>query len=130
MSSGQNEPVPIEPVRVFGVILHDLIVKNMTHRRTPHGQTRVTGISFLNRINGQESNRIDGLLDEGSFCSGAQCLSDGGSNDLTAVVGSSGTVGGAGETRWFGGFEAGECGDREGNTVGGGIGAMARDFAG
>lgn len=71
MSSGQNETVPIEPVRVFGVILHDLIVKNMTHWRTAHRQTRVPGISFLNRINGQESDRVDGLLNEGSFGGGA-----------------------------------------------------------
>lgn len=45
-------------------------------------------------------------------------------------MGGPGAVGGAREARWFGGFEAGECGDREGNSVGGGIGAMARDFAG
>ena len=118
MSSGQNETVPIEPVRVLGVILHDLIVKNMTHRRTAHGQTRVAGISFLNRINGQESDSVDGLLNEGSFGGGAQCLGDGSSNDLAAVVGGPGAVGGAGKARWLGGFEAGECGNREGNSVG------------
>lgn len=130
MSSGQNEPIPIEPVRILGVVLHDLIVKNMTHRRTAHGQTRVSGVSFLNRINGQESDRVDGLLNEGSFGGGAQCLGDGSSDDLAAEVGGPGAVDGAGEARWLGGFEAGECGDRERNSVGGGIGAMARDFAG
>ena len=130
MSGRQNEAIPIEPVRILGVVFHDLIVENMTHRRTAHGQTRVTGISFLNRINGQESDRVDGLLNEGSFSGGAQCLSDGSSNDLAAVVGGPGAVGGAGKARWFGGFEAGECGDREGDSVGGGIGGMAGDFAG
>lgn len=78
MSSRQHEPVTVEPVRVLGVVPHDLIVQNMTHWSTAHGQTGVTRIGLLYSINGQESDRVDRLLDQRGLCGLVQSLDGGG----------------------------------------------------
>lgn len=62
MSGGENKAIPVEPIRVLGVIPHDLIVQYMTHRSTAHGKTRVTRIRLLHSINRQEPDGVDGLI--------------------------------------------------------------------
>lgn len=67
VTSRQDEPVPIEPIRVLRIIPHDLIIQYVTHRSTAHGQARVTRISLLDRIDRQKSDRIDGFIHQRCF---------------------------------------------------------------
>lgn len=64
MSCGEHKPITIEPVRILGVVPHDLIVQYVGHGSAAHGQTRVTRIRLLHGINCQETDCVDGLLDE------------------------------------------------------------------
>lgn len=66
VASGENEAVTVEIVGVLGVVPHDLIVQDVTHGSTSHGEPRVTRISLLDGVNRQESDRVDRLLNEGS----------------------------------------------------------------
>lgn len=103
MASGQNEAITVEPFGVLGVVSHDLIVENMTHRSTTHGQTRVTRVRFLDGIDSQESDRVDRFLNQrgiGGFVQGLNRRSpnDGGSDPNREAA----SGGGGGES---GGFE-------------------------
>lgn len=62
MTCGQNKAIPVEPVRIFGVVLHDLVVEHMTHWGASHGETRVAGIRLLDGVDGEEADRVDRLL--------------------------------------------------------------------
>uniref|UniRef100_A0A7C9CSZ6 Uncharacterized protein n=1 Tax=Opuntia streptacantha TaxID=393608 RepID=A0A7C9CSZ6_OPUST len=62
MASRQYEAIPVEPVRVLGIIPHYLIVQYMPHRRTTHRQTRMTRIRLLDGINRQKPDRVNRLL--------------------------------------------------------------------
>lgn len=62
VASRQNEAIPVEPVRILGVILHHLVIQNVSHGSTPHGQTRMPGIRLLHSIDSQEPDRVDRLL--------------------------------------------------------------------
>ena len=85
MTSGQYEAVTVEPVGVLGVVLHDLVVENMSHRGTAHGKTRVTRIGLLYGIDGQESDCVYGLLNQRSLGSLVKGLNGGSSNGSARV---------------------------------------------
>jgi hypothetical protein len=68
MAGEEDEAVVVEPVWVLGVVPHDLVVQDMTHRNAPHGQTRVTRVGLLHRVHPQEPNRVHGLLHQGGIC--------------------------------------------------------------
>lgn len=71
----------------------------MTHRSATHGQTRVTRIGLLDGIDGEESDRVDGLIDQGSLGRDVDCLDRGGvdwAEDLVAG-GWEAAAGGSGE---------------------------------
>jgi hypothetical protein len=40
MAGREDEAVAVEPIWVLGVVPHDLVVQDVTHWSTPHGQTR------------------------------------------------------------------------------------------
>jgi hypothetical protein len=67
MAGGEDEAVAVEPVWVLGVVPHDLVVQDVTHRSAPHGQTRVTRVGLLHGVDRQEPNRVHGLLHQGSI---------------------------------------------------------------
>lgn len=81
MAGGEHEAIAIKPVRILRIILHDFIIEYVTHRSTTHGQTRVTGVSFLDSIDSQESDRVDGLVNQFSV-SFLKRLDGSRSNDL------------------------------------------------
>lgn len=63
MAGGKDEAVAVEPVWVLGVVPHDLVVQDVTHRSAPHGQTRsVTRVGLLHGIHPQESDHVHGLF--------------------------------------------------------------------
>ena len=63
MTSRENEPVTVKPVRVLGVIPHDLIVENVSHGSTSHGKTGMTRLGLLHRIDRQEPDRVNRFVD-------------------------------------------------------------------
>jgi len=68
MAGGKDEAVAVEPIWVLGVVPHDLVVQDVTHRSAPHGQTRsVTRVSLLHGIHPQESDHVHGLLHQGGI---------------------------------------------------------------
>ena len=81
MSSRENETVTVEPSGILGIVPHDLIVENVTHWSTPHGETRVTRVGLLNSINGQKPNGVDGFLHQRNLSGLVQCLNRSGSNN-------------------------------------------------
>ena len=74
VASRQHEAVTVEPVRILGVIPHDLVIQNMPHRSTPHRQTRMTGVGLLDSINRQEPDRVHRLLHQRGLSSLVESL--------------------------------------------------------
>jgi hypothetical protein len=64
VAGGENKAVAVEPVRVLGVVAHDLIVEDVSHGRAPHGEPRVAGVGLLDGVDGQEPDRVDRLLEQ------------------------------------------------------------------
>lgn len=62
VTRGQNKAIPVEPLRIFRVVLHDLVVEHVTHWGASHGETRVAGIRLLDGVDGEEADRVDGLF--------------------------------------------------------------------
>lgn len=129
VSSRQNKPVPVEPVRVLGVIPNDLVVQYMTHRGTAHGQARVTRIGLLDGVDGQEPDGVDGFVDEGGVGGLVEGLNGGGGPDGAAARGQAGG-GACGEVEGGccgvgGGFEGGVGGEGERWEWVGGMGCGA-----
>jgi hypothetical protein len=68
MAGGEDEAVAVEPVWVLGVVPHELVVQDVTHRSTPHGQTRlVTRVGLLHDVHPQEPDRVHELLHQGGI---------------------------------------------------------------
>ena len=59
----QDKSVSVRPREVFRVVVHRFSVQDVRHRRAAHGQTRVTGVGLVDGIDGQESDRVDRVLD-------------------------------------------------------------------
>jgi len=75
VTRGQNKAIPVEPLRIFGVVLHGLVVEYMTHWGASHGETRVAGIRLLDGVDGEEADRVDRLLHKRDVRSGLlNCL--------------------------------------------------------
>lgn len=124
MAGRQDEPIPIEPVRVLGIILHNLIVQNMAHRSATHRQARMAGICLLHSIDREETDRIDGLLDQRRLSGLIDRLSNRSSNHSTEGPAWPDPSRRCGDGGGVGGFEAGETGKRargKRNAVGGWI---------
>mmetsp|Transcript_21639 Transcript_21639/g.60016 ORF Transcript_21639/g.60016 Transcript_21639/m.60016 type:complete len:323 (+) Transcript_21639:1807-2775(+) len=62
VASGQHEAVPVEPLRVLGVVLHDLVVQDVAHGCAAHGHTGVPTLGLVHTINGQEADGVHALL--------------------------------------------------------------------
>jgi hypothetical protein len=56
---GQNEPVPINPVRIFTAVLHNLGPQHVGHGGTPHGSAGMARISRLRLVGRNGPDRID-----------------------------------------------------------------------
>jgi hypothetical protein len=55
----KDKPVPIEPVRIFGIEFQKPIPKNERRRRSPHRYSGMPRIRFLNGVDAQETNGVD-----------------------------------------------------------------------
>ena len=64
VTRGQNKAIPVEPLGIFRVVLHDLVIEHVTHWGASHGETRVAGIGLLDGVDGEEADRVDGFLHE------------------------------------------------------------------
>ena len=62
VTGGQQESVAIEPLRILRIVPHEARPKNVSRGRHPKRQTRMSGIRFLNSVDGQCSNGIDAEL--------------------------------------------------------------------
>jgi len=60
MARGQHKAVPVEPLGVLGVVLHDFVVKNVAHRGAAHGHTRVATLSLVHTCGTQENDQLLG----------------------------------------------------------------------
>ncbi len=59
VSGGKDEPVPIRPTWFEGIVLHEPCPEHVGHGRSAHGQSGMTGVRFLNSIDGKKPNGID-----------------------------------------------------------------------
>jgi len=59
MPGGQDEPIAIRPLRIRGVVLHELRPQHIRHRRCAHRQAGVAAVGFLNSINRQHPDGVD-----------------------------------------------------------------------
>lgn len=50
MNSREDKSVPVDPIGVLGVELHELVEKDMGNRGHSHGCTRVAGVRVGDRI--------------------------------------------------------------------------------
>jgi hypothetical protein len=64
VAGGEDKAVAVEPVRVLGVVPHDLVVEDVAHGRASHGEPRVAGVGLLDGVDGQEPDRVDRLLEQ------------------------------------------------------------------
>src|SRR5271168_2757733 len=60
----QNESVPIDPLRVRRIMLHQLVVQQVSDRSIAERSPRVTGVRLLNRIDRKKTQCVDGELVE------------------------------------------------------------------
>ena len=65
VASREHEAVAVEPLGVPGVVLEHLVPQGERHRCTAHGQPRVTGIRFIDRVDRQEADAVDAERLEG-----------------------------------------------------------------
>mmetsp|Transcript_4819 Transcript_4819/g.13917 ORF Transcript_4819/g.13917 Transcript_4819/m.13917 type:complete len:466 (-) Transcript_4819:590-1987(-) len=56
VSSGQNEPITLGPLRVRAVGLHELLEEHVGHRGAAHGQTGVSRVGLVDSVDGQEAD--------------------------------------------------------------------------
>mmetsp|Transcript_11394 Transcript_11394/g.15530 ORF Transcript_11394/g.15530 Transcript_11394/m.15530 type:complete len:399 (-) Transcript_11394:82-1278(-) len=61
VSSGENEAIPVEKLRVLGVKFHVLGEQDVRHGGATHGETRVSRVRLLYRVNGQKTDGVNAL---------------------------------------------------------------------
>ena len=64
MSVGQDEAVPIGPLRFGGVVPHDPGEEHMGHRGESHGRPGVAGVGRPGGVHGQAADDVDAELVE------------------------------------------------------------------
>jgi hypothetical protein len=67
---GQDEPVPINPVRIFTAVLHNLGPQHVRHGGTPHGCAGMARFSRLRLVGRNGPDRIDAqeFIGRGDCC--------------------------------------------------------------
>lgn len=65
MAGGENEAITVEPVGILGIVAHDLVVEDVAQGGTSHGKARMAGVGLLDGVDGQEPDRVDGLVHQG-----------------------------------------------------------------
>ena len=58
----QDEPVPVRPLGVVGIVLQESVPQHVGHRRRAHGSSRVAGVGLLYRVHRQEPHGVDAKL--------------------------------------------------------------------
>src|SRR5271154_1922806 len=58
----QDETVPVDPLRVRWVMLHQLVIEQVSDRRATKRSAGMTGLSLFNGVNGEKSEGVDGKL--------------------------------------------------------------------
>ena len=62
MTSREHKAVPVQPIRILGIILHGLVPEDIAHRSTAHGHSRMAGLGLVDGIDGNETNSVDALV--------------------------------------------------------------------
>ena len=62
VAGGEDEPVPVRPVGVGGVVAQDAPVEHVGERRQRHRGAGVPGVRLLHRIHGEGADRVDRAL--------------------------------------------------------------------
>ncbi len=58
MTVGQDKPVTIRPVRMFGAVLEKIVPEHFGNVRHAQRHTWMPGVGSLNRVHAQRSNRV------------------------------------------------------------------------
>ncbi len=61
----QNEPIAIGPLGVSGVVPEMLLPEDVGHRGGAQGQTGMSGLRFLDRVDRQRTDRVDAKFVQG-----------------------------------------------------------------
>ncbi len=64
---GQDEAVAVDPLGVGGIVLHELVVEQVGDGGAAERRAGVTGVGFLNGVDGEKSEGVDGELVEFVF---------------------------------------------------------------
>jgi len=56
---GKDETVPIGPIRLEGIVMHETRPEYVGHGRGAHGHSGMTGVGFLDCIYGKKPNGIN-----------------------------------------------------------------------
>lgn len=110
MPSGEYKAIAIKPVGILRVVPHHLVVQHVTHRSASHRQTGMAGIRLLDGVDCQETDRVDGFIDEIGVCGLADGFGGRGCADREAGDAGGSAAGGGGDGREDG-FKAGEGGE-------------------
>ncbi len=62
VSIRKHKPVPIRPLRVRRIVLHQLVKQQVRNRRAAQRRSRVAAVGLLHRIHGQQPQRVNGQL--------------------------------------------------------------------
>jgi hypothetical protein len=60
VAKGQNEAISTNPVRIVGIVHHDVLKEVMGYRCQGHRSAGMTITSLLDRVHGQDSSRSYG----------------------------------------------------------------------
>ena len=70
---GEDEPVPVGPVGLGGIMVHDPGEQHMGQRGQGHGGTRMSGVGGPGGIHGQPPDHVDAELLECSIAGDVGC---------------------------------------------------------
>ena len=62
MAAGQDEPIPVGPGGILGVMLHGVHPHGVSHGRHAHGRAGVAAVSLLHGVRRQGADVVDGQL--------------------------------------------------------------------
>mmetsp|Transcript_24993 Transcript_24993/g.54348 ORF Transcript_24993/g.54348 Transcript_24993/m.54348 type:complete len:246 (-) Transcript_24993:26-763(-) len=62
VASGQHEAIPVHPLRVLGIVPHDLVPQNVAHRGAAHRHAWMTRLGLVHTVNGQEADGVHALV--------------------------------------------------------------------
>ena len=65
VSGRQDEPVPVGPVRIAGIVLEMALPEHVGHRGGPEGKARMSRVGLLNRVDGKGADRVHAEFVEG-----------------------------------------------------------------